>query len=1088
MSSSRNASTNPSGKWSFLIRITAGMLLLNLFVVGLVILALHQSRHQYEERAAIETKNLAQVLDQHVDGIIDKADLILTAAAEEVGHKMGQQNVAPMQLLTFLKQMASAMPELDHLSLTDASGRVICQTGTESGNPEEVAGRDYFLHLRDNPSAKLRISNPIRNRSGTWVIILARRINHRDGSFAGAAVAALSLDYFSRLFSSINVGSHGAIVLRDGELGVIARFPERGGAGSTIGQKSVSREIQDMIRAGKTSGTFITTPPIDKIKRTYSFSRVTGYPLYIVVGLASNDYLKEWRGEVVKMSVAALLFLLATLFSSVSIYRGWCGRNAMIRTLEEQEIKYRTVADYTHDWEYWVGPDGTFRYISPSCKRITGHDVAEFYADPALFGKLIHEEDRELFGAHDCKEVTGTENLAFRIVRPDGSVCWLEHTCQPIVDQTGTFLGNRCCNRDITSRKQAEQALQQTQFSVDHASVPILWIGEDGRFFYANEACSYLGYSREELLGMTSFDIDPDLTEEYAAQIVAEMEGKGALSVERRHKTKTGEIIPVEVSLFDVHMDGKMFHVAYVKDISERKATEAKIACSEHKFRAIFESARDGIFLLAANSHYVDCNPAATEMYSCSKEELLTKSPRFFSPPSQPDGRDTEQKSFDLISAALKGEPQSFEWRHRRTDGHEFDATVVLSRFELDNEPMLLAIVRDISQRKNLEKQLYHMQKMESIGLLAGGIAHDFNNMLAAIVGYGHIIKMRMQADDPNIALVDQVLFSSERAAQLTRGLLAFSRMQSIDPKPIELNETVRRIEKLIGRLIGADIEFSTHTAENPLPVFADAGQIEQVLMNLATNARDAMPEGGSLTIKVEEKCYTHFSFQGLIKPGRYALITVSDSGSGMDENTRAKIFEPFFTTKELGRGTGLGLAIVYGIIKQHNGFINVYSEPGNGTSFQIHLPLISEMLADTSAKAAAPPDRGKETILLVEDDQVVRKMTQMVLKDFGYRVIEAEDGDEAIEKFLLHEREIALLILDVILPKKNGVELYNVVKSARPDMDILFVSGHPIDMIRKKGIVDEHVEYLSKPAAPHDLLRRIREILNRKQCPGAGA
>jgi two-component system, cell cycle sensor histidine kinase and response regulator CckA len=1068
-------------KSAFLLRLAAAFLLLNLFVISLMIMSLRQSRDQYEKRAAVITVDLAQVLDEHIDSIIDKTEIILFAAVEEFEQKSARGGIDRRELVAFLNRMVSRMPELERLVVANAHGRVVYHTGPYVEALTDVSDREYFLHLRHNPGAGLHISRPIRSRvSGRRVIIFARRINLSDGSFAGTVSAALSQDYINRLFTSINVGPHGAIELRDGELGLIASCPESAGTGSIIGEKKVSREMAELFQAGKKKGTYKTITPVDQVERTYSFRRLSQYPLYIAVGLADSDYLKEWRNEVAKITVAALLFLLVTLFSALMIYKGWRSRTAMIGALAEQEVKYRTVADYTYDWEYWLGPDGAFRYISPSCGRITGYDAEQFYEDSDLLNRLIHKDDRELYAAHHREELKGTDSLVFRIVRADGSIRWMEHSGRPIVDEAGKFLGTRCCNRDITERKLAEKSLLETYFSVDYASIPIFWIGKDSRFLYVNRACDYLGYSREELLEMSVYDIDPDFSKEEIARIQEAIRDRGSFTFERCHRTKAGAMIPVEVTRHDIRLPGQEFHVSYVRDISEKKEHEALIARSEQKFRAIFESARDAIFLIAADSRYVDCNPAATKMFGCAKEELLTRNPQYYSPFSQPDGRGTEQKTFDLIAAALEGQAQSFEWRHRRPDGSEFDAMVVLSRFELDGAPMLLAIVRDISEKKDLERQLYHMQKMESIGTLAGGIAHDFNNLLTAITGYGHIIKMRMEPGDPQLAMIEQILHSSDRAAQLTRGLLTFSRKQTIDPRPVDLNDIVKGVERLLERLIGADVNFMTKLAGMPLKIFADAGQLEQVLMNLATNARDAMPEGGELLIATEELYQRHFSFHGLIKPGKYALITVSDTGNGMDEQTRAKIFEPFFTTKEIGHGTGLGLAIAYGIIKQHNGFINVYSELGKGTTFQIHLPLISEMLRDTEINPEPVPRGGTETILFAEDSDVVRKMTETFLRDFGYRVIEAVDGEDALEKFARHEQEVDLLILDVIMPKKNGAEVCEAVKSVRPDVDILFLSGHSFEILRNKGLQDAEIAFMSKPVSPLDLLEKIRDILDR--------
>jgi two-component system cell cycle sensor histidine kinase/response regulator CckA len=630
-------------------------------------------------------------------------------------------------------------------------------------------------------------------------------------------------------------------------------------------------------------------------------------------------------------------------------------------------------------------------------------------------------------------------------------------------------------------RKHTEQALRDTQFSIDLAAVPIFWIQEEWRFFYVNEACGYLGYTRDELLQMSVYDIDPEFSGEDASKLIEMLREKGSVTIERHHKTKDGDLIPVEITIHDVNFAGKEFHVTYVRDISERKMAEARIARSEQKFRAIFESAHDAIFLVSADSVYVDCNPAAMEMFRCTKESIHSTNPLHFSPPLQPNGLEREHKIEDLIAAAFEGNPQSFEWKQCLSDGSEFDAMAVMSRFELDNEPMLLAIVRDVSQRKSLENQLYQAQKMEAIGKLAGGVAHDFNNLLTVITGYGSMIKMKMKPDDPQLLQIEQILLASDRAAQLTQGLLAFSRKQILKPKPVELNDIVMRADKLLRRLIGEDVELITKQAEGPLRVMADEGQIEQVLMNLVTNARDAMPDGGSLIITTEERKEQYISLHEYMRPGKYALITVSDTGEGMDENTRVKIFEPFFTTKELGRGTGLGLAIVYGIIKQHNGFINVYSEPGKGTTFRIHLPLIPEMDMDMANELVPPPTGGTETILLAEDDQTVRALAGIFLRDFGYRVIDAVDGTDALEKFAEHEKEIDLLILDVMMPKKNGRDVYYAVKAVRPDIDILFVSGYTADIIHKKGIMED-LPFISKPVNPFDLLRKIRDILDKNR------
>ena len=336
---------------------------------------------------------------------------------------------------------------------------------------------------------------------------------------------------------------------------------------------------------------------------------------------------------------------------------------------------------------------------------------------------------------------------------------------------------------------------------------------------------------------------------------------------------------------------------------------------------------------------------------------------------------------------------------------------------------------------------------MESIGTLAGGIAHDFNNILTAIIGYGNIALMKMAKDDPQRLNIEHMLDAADRAAHLTKDLLLFSRRQISERKPIDLNDVVRKVETFLKRVIGEDIECKTKQFAGTLPILGDTHQLEQVLMNFATNARDAMPKGGIFSVSTEQMKFDNefASIDGYIKSGNYALITISDTGNGMDEVTREHIFEPFFTTKEVGKGTGLGLAVVYGIIKQHEGAINVYSEQGRGTIFQIYLPLIAGLENETKSSVAERPTGGTETILLAEDDENVRNLTRAVLEDFGYHVIIAKDGQDAVNKYIESKDRIRLLLFDIIMPKKTGKEAYDAIRTVTPGVKALFLADMPL-------------------------------------------
>jgi PAS domain S-box-containing protein len=405
-------------------------------------------------------------------------------------------------------------------------------------------------------------------------------------------------------------------------------------------------------------------------------------------------------------------------------------------------------------------------------------------------------------------------------------------------------------------------------------------------------------------------------------------------------------------------------------------------------------------------------------------------------------------------------------------------------------EKGIVVMYEDVTERKRadeekckLEAQLFQAQKMEAVGQLAGGIAHDFNNILTAIVGYGNLLKTELMADDPLISYAAQILNAAERAANLTHDLLTFSKRQFISPKPVQLNKIIRCVERLLARLIGEDIELSIELAQSDLTVMADSTHIDQVLMNLAANARDAMPDRGSLIIRTERlKLDNRFiKAHGYGKPGDYALISFEDTGAGMDEKTRMRIFEPFFTTKGIGKGTGLGLAIVYGIIKQHDGYITVYSEPGKGTTFKIYLPLTQSVAEDVRQTDPLPVQKGNETILIVEDDMQVRNLMKEVLIKSGYSILEAVDGEDAMSVFSENKDAIHLTILDVMMPRKNGKEAYDAMQKATPDPKVIFISGYSADVIQRKNILKKGSHFISKPVSPTELLHMVRTVLDKK-------
>ena len=542
---------------------------------------------------------------------------------------------------------------------------------------------------------------------------------------------------------------------------------------------------------------------------------------------------------------------------------------------------------------------------------------------------------------------------------------------------------------------------------------------------------------------------------------------------------KDGSEFPLELTAAKWETTEGVFFTSILRDITERKRIEKDLRKSEERFRNAFEHAAIGFTIYTPDGRFLRVNQALCSILGYSEEELTT---RTFQDITHQDDLDF---NMDQLNQLLSGKLPvvHFQKRYMHKLGHEVWASVSVSVVRDDKGSPLhfISLVEDLSEKRKLEEQLRQSQKMEAIGQLAGGVAHDFNNILTAIIGYGSFAMMSMAKDDPQRINIEHMLEGAERAAHLTKDLLLFSRKQISERNYVDLNEIIKKIEKFLTRIIGEDISCKTILHPGAIPVLADAHQLEQVMMNLATNARYAMPKGGvfSVTTGQVRLDKEFMAVYGYGQPGMYALITVSDTGKGMDEATRQRIFEPFFTTREMGKGTGLGMAVVYGIVKGHDGYINVYSEPGVGTTFRIYLPLTS-MEAEVTQESIQPFTMGKgETILIAEDEPAVREVLRLSLEGYGYMVIEAENGEDAVKQYKDNMEKVSLILLDVIMPVKNGREAYNEIKSLKPDTKVIFMSGYTEDIIMGKGLLKSDTELIPKPIAPDRLLRKVREVLD---------
>ena len=505
----------------------------------------------------------------------------------------------------------------------------------------------------------------------------------------------------------------------------------------------------------------------------------------------------------------------------------------------------------------------------------------------------------------------------------------------------------------------------------------------------------------------------------------------------------------------------------------ERKRGEEALRASEAHHRTILENIGDAVFIADPQGRYLDVNPRACELTGYSRDELLqlTVSDTY---PAQ----DRDAAALRIVDVA-GGRAAVTERPLLRKDGA---ILVVESNARRLPDGRLLGAVRDITERKRLEEQLRQAQKMEAVGRLAGGVAHDFNNVLTAIFGYADLLNEELPEGHQARQDLDEIRKAAQRASSLTRQLLAFSRQQVLQPMVLSLNDLVEDIQNMLVRLIGEDVQLRLGLSPSAGNVRADAGQIQQVLMNLVVNARDAMPTGGKLLVETANTELTeqYAEAHQPVAPGAYVMLAVSDTGSGMDAETKARIFEPFFTTKEKGRGTGLGLSTVYGIVKQSGGYVWVYSEPGRGTTFKIYLPRVDE-----PAEPLAPPQReartltGTEIILLAEDDEMLRPLSKGLLERLGYRVLEAENAIRALALADAHAGPIHLLVADVVMPGGSGRELARRLANSRPDTRVLYVSGYTDDAIVHHGMLEPGLNFLQKPFTPAALARKVRDVLD---------
>ncbi len=765
--------------------------------------------------------------------------------------------------------------------------------------------------------------------------------------------------------------------------------------------------------------------------------------------------------------------------------------------LKESEKRFNLAMDASRDGVYEWDLETREIYYSPEWKRMLGYEPDELPDDFSIWEKLTRPEDVEKSWQIMKEVVAGKRErfeVEFQMQHKNGHWVHILSRSNIYKDSNGKLARVVGTHVDITEQKQAEAEREKSQalfkglydnMTSGSAVYKVINDGSKGSDYitveFNKKSLEIEGKQREQVIGKTLLDLRPTI-DDY-----------GLIPVMRQvWETGSPAYYPIKMyqdDIFSSYYENYIFKipsgevVTIYNDVTHQKNQEKALKDKTEKLQAIFQAAQNISFIITdardPEPAILEFSPGAENIFGYQKEEIIGKPVSIIHTPDDAARFPEAHQKMREGNVGFTGETTLI-----RKSGEPF--TAMFSTYPLldqnGNMYSALGVSIDITEMKRLETQLLQAQKLESVGRLAGGVAHDFNNMLGVIFGHTEMALEDADPAAPLYASLQAIHHAAERSAALTRQLLAFARKQTVAPKVIDINETVAGMLNMLRRLIGEDIDLLWHPGENLSPVKVDPAQIDQLLANLCVNARDAIAGVGKITIETvpvtfdEAYCAAHLGFV----PGEYTLLALSDDGCGMDHETLGHIFEPFFTTKEQGKGTGLGLASVFGVVKQNKGFINVYSEPGQGTTFRIYLPKHTAKSAEMTGKAPdRPAEHGNETILLVEDEPAILKMTTMMLERLGYTVVGAATPGEAIRLAIDYQGRIDLLITDVVMPEMNGRDLAGNLLSHAPDLKRLFMSGYTANVIAHHGVLDPGVHFMQKPFSMQELAGKVREAIS---------
>ncbi len=765
------------------------------------------------------------------------------------------------------------------------------------------------------------------------------------------------------------------------------------------------------------------------------------------------------------------------------------------KLLRDNEEKYRLLANFNYDWEYWLKPDGSYAYISPACERVSGYSAEAFMEDAVLLEKICHDEDKPYLihiPQGEPEEIREFPRIDFRIIHRLGQVKWLQHQCRRVYDSDGVWHGIRGSFKDITTEKEADLVRIENQekftrlFNSMDDAVFITRIVDNNHAYIVDvniAAEQHTGYTRDELLNRNIMEMITDTVgpDDQKRNSRALRNGETVHVTEKKIR-KDGSSYWTDVIISTMEIQDEKFGVSVNRDISHQLKFQERL----NIMTQAVEQNPASIIITDSKGDIEFVNPRLVQSSGYSFDEVRGQNPRLFK-----SGEQSVSFYKDLWDTITSGRNWQGEMKNRRRDGSFYWEDVIIgpildSRGEITH---FMAIKLDITEQKFMQDQLQHSRQMESIGKLAGGVAHDFNNMLTAINGFADIGIMESEAEPMTHMLFTNIAESGRKAENIVRQLLAFSRKQIIQPKMVDVNAHLQNLHKMLRRLIGEDIRLGDEYAEKLPPIKVDPGQLDQTIINLVVNARDAVNE--KTQIASEKQILIRTSLKTLdekftrkihdLAPGRYVCISVEDNGIGISPDLQKNIFEPFFTTKGQGKGTGLGLATVYGITKQNQGHIHLESVPGQGSTFFLYFPAegTQDVTPGQESMSLKNLPSGTERILIVEDDQSVLHFAKTILSNLHYTIYTASDGRQALDILETMDKKPDLMISDIVMPEMNGQELAEIVSRKYPEIHILFASGYTDTFVESNGTLNDSINFIPKPYNIRDLAFMLREILD---------